>query len=471
MNATKELSPHDAVTAKYRFPFEKGFRQDQIETINYLAPLPRGGYYLDVGLGKTSVSTAACLFKFMFQGVEVVVCIMPPILINGWRRWLESIPGVTVTVYRGTPKHRKEIKLDGMFILMSMQIFKLDYDYLFSVFTERERVVLVDEATSIKNIESQNYKLVRDFSAGQHLMPLTGTPLSTPLDGYAFIKLVAPAIYRNINQFYNIHVAERRFFKNITAWKNLDLLADNLKVNAVRLLRQDVLVNLPSCQIDPNYYELDPKHYLLYKEMAEEQLLPLKNGGKIDVTQETALHHALQQIVVNWDYFADDPTCISKAIELVDEIVEELAGRKLVVFAQYRMTNRKLLQLLTKYNAVGAYGDISGVQQNRNIDRFIEDPACLVLVAQPSSAGYGIDGLQRVCHDMLFLEMPQVPRDFHQAVARLWRDGQSHKVHVRVAVAERTLQVRKMAQLLEKDELVGKVQRNFQDLRAAIFGE
>lgn len=470
MNAT-ELSPHDIVVSKWKFPFPNGFRQDQKDTINKLAPIPRSGLYLDVGLGKTSVATAMSLYKMYHQGAQVALCLMPPILINGWDRWLRSIPGVTTTVYRGTPKQRKEIKLDGMFILMSLPIFKRDYDHLFSVFTNRERIVLVDEATSCKNFESENFKMVRDFAAGQHLMLLTGTPLSTPNDGYGMIRLVAPGVYRNYQQFCNIHVAERNFFKNIKSWKNLDLLADNLKVNSVRILRQDVLKDLPNCTITPLYYELDAKHYRLYKELAEEQLLPLNDGGKIDATQEMALHHALQQIVVNWDYFADDPSCISAAIELVEEVMEELAGRKLVIFAQYRRTNAKLLTLLAKYNAVGAYGAISAAQQSRNLDRFISDPACLVFVGQPGSLGYGVNGLQHVCHDMLFLEMPQVPRDFHQAVARLWRDGQTHKVHVRVAVAERTLQVRKMDQLLAKDALVGKVQRNFQDLRAAIFGE
>lgn len=465
-------TPYEIVMEHYKFPFEG--RKYQIETINELAPLPRAGIYLDTGTGKTYVSTVIALFK-MLHGAEVVIGIMPPILLLGWYRWLTKIGGVhedDVLIYRGTPKKRKAFELKKYkFILMSMNIFKNDNDRLWDVFGKTERVVIVDEATSIKNVETGNYKAVRDFTHGQHLLPLTGTPLTTPIDGYAFIKLMAPTIYRNKNHFENVHVEERDFFGNISKWKNLDLLKENLKVNSVRLLKTDVLHDLPPVSFDPITYELEPDHYKLYKALAEDQLLPLKDGGKIDATVEQALHHALQQIVCNYGHFADDQKLTSAALELMEEVLEELGDKKLVVFAKYRMTNRLLLEKFEKYNPVAAYGDISSAQQSKNIDRFINDDSCRLFIAQPTSAGYGVDGLQHVCQDALFLELPDTPRDFHQAVARLWREGQEGSVNIRIAVAAGTLQVRKLNQMLSKDELVSKVQRSYMDLRAAIFGE
>ena len=461
------VQPYERVKRHYTLPFTARTYQEQ--TINELAVLDRAGYYLDTGTGKTFCSTVSALYK-RTMGAHHVLVIMPPILITGWARFLKSIPEVSVTTYRGTPAQRKKLPLAGDFILMSMQIFKKDYERLCSELDHKSLVVIVDEATSVKNVASDNYKKVRDFTVGQHLMLLTGTPLSTPLDGYAFIKQVAPTVYRNLHQFENIHVAERDFFGTVTAWKNLELLADNLKVNSVRLLKTDVLQDLPSISYDPVFYELDAAHYRLYKTLAEEQLLPLKDGGKIDATVEQALHHALQQIVCNYDYFADDPSCVSNTIELVKELVEELGDKKLLVFANYRMTNRKLIELLKPYGAVGAFGDLTTTQQRKNIDHFIDSSSCRILVAQPTSAGYGVDGLQHVCQETLFVELPSIPRDFHQAVARLWREGQKEKVTVRIAVAERTLQVRKLKQMLAKDELVSKVQKSYADLRKEIFG-
>lgn len=463
-------SPYDLVVQHFQLPFN--LYPFQQEVVNELAPRQAAGYWMDTGTGKTATSTVAGLFK-LIMGADVVIVTMPPILITGWNRWLCRIrPELKITLYRGTPKQRAEMKLDGQFILMSQQIFKRDYERLEREFRKKRIIMIVDEATSVKNVETDNYKMVRDFVAGHDVMLLSGTPLSTPIDAYAYTKLIAPGIYRNMRQFENVHVAERDFFGNVKEWQNLDLLAENMKVNAVRLLKTEVLQDLPSVTYDPIYYDLAPAHYKLYRQLVDEQILPLQNGGKIDATVEQALHHALQQIVCNWNYFADDPKLESAGFELVEEVLEELGGKKLVVFASYRMTNRTLVEKFSKkYGAVAAFGDLTVPQQQRNIAKFIDDPSIRLFVGQPTSMGVGVDGLQHVCSDALFLELPPVPKDFHQAVARLWRDGQTMPVNIRVAVAERTLQVRKLGQMLQKDALVSKVQRSYEDLRNALLGE
>jgi SNF2 family DNA or RNA helicase len=112
---------------------------------------------------------------------------------------------------------------------------------------------------------------------------------------------------------------------------------------------------------------------------------------------------------------------------------------------------------------------VSPKQQNLNVDRFLEDPTCRVLIAQPLSAGMGLN-LQGVSSDVLFLETPLVPKDFHQAVGRVYREGQTKTPNVRIAIAAGTIQERLHRQLLLKDELVNKVQIGFQNLREAIYG-
>lgn len=467
-----DASPYAVVKSRITFPSYVEDRTYQIDTINGLAPLPRAGYYLGGGTGKTYCATVGAYYKRIRQGADITVIVMPPILILGWKRWLEAIkPMPKVLAYEGTPKKRSKMVLRGNdFILMSMSIFKRDYERIVSELEDLKLTLIVDEAHSIKNISSDNHKKVFEMvSAGADILPLTATPLSTPMDGYAFVKMIAPGTYRNLKQFTNVHVEEWDYFDNPKKWQNLDLLRDNMRINSVWLQRREVKQDLPPVIYTPMRYSLDSAHYALYKQLAEEQILELENGGKIDATQESALHHAMQQIVLNWDYFSQNPASVARGLELIEEVFEEVGG-KLVVVASYRMTNRKLLELLRKFNAVGAYGDIPGAQQSRNVDRFINDPECGIFVLQPTSAGYGLDGLQHVCADMLFMELPQVPKDFHQTVWRLDRDGQKDAVNVRIAVADGTIQVRKLKQMMEKNDLIGRVQPNLQDLRAAIFG-
>jgi len=460
--------PYEVVKSHFTLPFELyPFQQD---IVNVLSPLPRAGYYAQPGTGKTAMSTASALYKKLKGTSEVAVVTMPPILIKTWARWLARIPGIKVTQYLGTPKARAAIKLDGDFILMSIQIFKIDHVRIMAELGHKPRVLIVDEATAIKSVASDNYKKTREFADDQELMLLTGTPLSSPADAYAYCKLIAPTIYRNLRTFENVHVEERDFFNKPTKWQNLDLLADNMRVNAVRVYKRDVLKDLPPITYTPIFYDLSPDHARLYKRLADDQVLKLKDGGKIDATQATALYHALQQIIINFDVFAQDDTLLSAGYDIIEEVMDEIAGGKLVIFASYRMTNRGLVKRLAKYNAVAAYGDLTSVQQARNIEQFISDPACRILIAQPISAGYGVDGLQAVCSDALFLEEPVVPRDFEQACDRLSREGQRHGVNVRIAIALKTCQVRLHNNLLAKDALVNSVQGSYQDLRDAIFG-
>lgn len=462
--------PYDLVREHYTLPFTLFPKQEDI--VNQLAPLPRSGCYAQVGTGKTAMSTVVALYKRLLNRTVTLVT-MPPILLRQWARWLRSVKGIgRVVEYCGTPTERQRISFHGAeWVLMSMQIFKKDYARLFREFANTPLMVVVDEATCIKNVGSDNYKCLRDFSAGQDLMLLTGTPLSSPADAYAYIKLVAPHVYRNQRHFENIHVAQRDFFRKVTEWDNLELLAENMKVNSVRLLKQEVLPDLDEPLYVPIHYQLAPAHYKLYKQLAEDQLFILENGGKIDATTASRLYSTLQQIVVNYGHFIGEPGKRPAAFDLIDEVLAEIGeNEKLLIFANYRMTNRLLLEYLAPYKAVSCYSEISQAQQQRNVEQFVTDPSCRVFLAQPLSGGYGIDSLQTVCSEALFIESPVVPKDFEQAVGRLFRSGQRRRVTVRIAIAEGTLQNRLHQQLLKNDALVNSVQGNFKDLREAIYG-
>jgi SNF2 family DNA or RNA helicase len=462
------MTPLETVAGRYTLPFQP--YPYQVEVINDLAPLDRQGHYLDVGTGKTLTSTVCALYKLQGEGRKTIV-LVPPILMVMWKRWLEKIGGITVQVYSGTPAKRKEIVFHADFIVMSIHIFKRDWDSIVDRCVGNIWNLVIDESQAIKNIASDNHKAMHAFvtNLDASLMLLTGTPLTTPVDGYAYIKMIAPGTYRNLNHFENYHVASRDFFKKINGWRHLDELAENMKKNAKRILKMDVLHNLPEVTITQLPYQLEPGHYALYKKLATEELLELEGGGKIDATSVSALYHNLSQIIVNYGHFAEDETKVAAGVELVEEILEELGpSGKLVVFANYRLSNRLLVEKLSSYNPVAVFGDVSQSQQNKNVDKFIDDESCRVFIGQPQSAGYGLDRLQHVCSNMIFLEPPQTPSQLEQCIARLHRNGQRNGVHVRMAVADGTVQVRQIQALLDKESLIAKVIRTPEMLRASL---
>jgi len=462
------MTPLEYVAANFKLPFKP--YPFQVEVINTLAPLERQGFYMDMGTGKTLTSTISSLYKLKQEGRKTLV-LVPPILMVMWKRWLDKIGGITSKLYQGTPAKRKEIIFDADFIIMSIHIFKRDWDSIVERCGNWLWNILVDEATSIKNVGSDNHKAVHAIvtNLDATLMLLTGTPLTTPIDGYAYVKLVAPGTYRNLHHFENVHVGSRDLYKNVVSWTNLDLLAENMRINSVRILKTDVMKDLPPVNITPLPYALDSAHYSLYKKLATEELLELESGGKVDATSVSALYHALGQIVMNYGHFAEDDSKVAAGIDIAEELLGELGPEgKLVIFANYRLTNRLLVSKLAAHNPTAVFGDISQRQQRRNIDTFISDPSCRVFIGQVSAAGVGLDGLQDVCHTMLFLETPQTPSQLEQAVARLHRGGQTKPVQAYVAVAERTLQPRQFDALIAKEILVGQVIRSPELLRASL---
>lgn len=465
------MTPYEIVRSKFEAPFE--LYPFQQKAVNELGSRINSALYFDQGCGKSDTSIHMALFKFLNGDANHCIVLMPPILIDGWLRTIHRYKGVTAQAYRGTPKQRKEIKLGTTdFTLMSYNIFRQEMDYIQKQLQHKRVMVIADEATAIKNIQAQTHKKFEHFSRGRHRILLTGTPLSTPGDGYAYMKIVAPGVYRNHRQFENIHVKERDFmYGHVTEWQHLDLLADNMKINAHRVLRFDVIKELPAVTYTPTPYRLEDAHYRLYKKLAEEQLLLLDDGGKIDATQSSRLYNALQQIVVNYGYFASDESKRSAAFDVIDATIEELGGRKLIVSANYRMSNESIFKHLAQYNARVIYGGNTANQNSKAVEDFKTDPTVKILVMQPTSGGYGIDGLQMVCNDVLFIESPIVPRDFHQLVARVHRNGQTQPVNVRIAYALDTIQVLLHNRLLGKDELINTLIRGPEDLRRALYGD
>ena len=472
---TDQLPSTEDVLDYYNFPFK--LRPYQTERTDLALQWAEDGKYWDPGTGKTAGSTHCMLYWVQFHGIKQWIVLMPPILIPQWARWLRSITDksgrpLTVTEYAGTPAQRKKMQLDTQFILMSYQIFKGDWDRICLELDRKTTGLTLDEAHAIKNYKSDNHKAVHMFAEGKPLSLLTGTPITSPIDAFGYCRLITPGTYRNLRDFERQHIGAMDEWQKVVEWVNLDKLASNMRIKTTRLIAQEVRDDMPSVTFTPIHYNLDKAHQKLYDRVAEEKLVELENGGEISALNASALQSALQQIVLNWGEFAEEPDLEPAALALIDTVMDEIGAEKLVVAAHFRRSNAYLLEKLgRKYGAVAVYGEVSPKGKQEAISRFINDTNCKIIIAQPSSAGFGVDGLQHVCHNMLILEAPTTAPPFHQVVKRLDRDGQKHPVMCRVAVALGTVQVRMFKKLLENDAQVNSIQGGFKDLRDAIYGK
>lgn len=480
------LTPYELVNQTYLPPLKSGPNDFvthplQIVAINDLAPRESQGEWMDMGTGKTYVATWCALYRLIIAG-EPVIVIMPPILIRQWARWLASIrtnKPITVCEYKAVKKGdlspsalRAQLNLNVDFILVGFQIFKKEYSRFVEHFRGRRFTFIVDEASALGNVDSDIHDKAYEIAVGRTSILLSGTPSDPPLRAYGLLKFTAPGSYRNLKHFMSEHIEEVDFFDRPSKYCNLDTLNANLAKNSQRILFTDMYSATDEPLVTLREYDLDEKHLKLYRKIADEQLLLMPDGGKLDLTQATRLLHALGQLIVNYGHFSGDEKHKASTLNLIDERLEGLGSEgKLLVFAHYKMSIAYLTRQYAKFGAVAINSDVTAAKKEKNKLAFLEDPKCRIIFVQYQSAALGLDGLQWVSNHMLLLEPPQAPYLIRQAIGRLFRGGQRFRVMVDVAVAERTLQVRAFKNLLNNDEVVNATIRNKQDLRRMVYGD
>lgn len=471
MSDYADMSPLEAVEValkNLKLPFTPA--ELQIQDAVEAACLGRYALFYEVGVGKTLVSTLVA--TALDDDYKIVIC--PPIIMTQWEQWLNEIGIPDTCIYKG-PKRTAEM-LDHHWVIMSHAIFRDSFETIRARSAKRKVTLIVDEAQHLKNPASKLFRHVNQFVApDRNILLLTATPTSKPEDTYTYIKLKTPTMYRSFGHWQNIHVAERDIFGTITKYRLLDNLADTFAINSVKRTKKEVFGDV----MEPIYqrmpYELAPKHYKLYVKLAEEQLLLLDDGQKIDATTAQRLRHALQQIVVNFGKFSGNPEDRSAAYDIIDEVIEEVdplnkAKSKLVIWTYYVATSESVTAYLKdKFGdkaVVAAYGKVNS---QKAIDAIMNDPEARILVAQPSSCGVGLN-LQHVCWENLFVEMATTPMQIKQAMGRTDRAGQKNRPTMRFAQAMKTIQMKLFNDLLKNDDLVSQVERTAGSLRSEIFG-
>lgn len=459
----------------FTFPFEPYDYQvqavaDALEYDSVLLPLK-------VGRGKTALATWIGLWHSIHSGVHRLVLIVPASLVIQWTRWLESIrfsngDKLDVLAYQGSPKKRESMDFDCDCIVMSHQIFVRDYRSRIGLELSWDPNIFViyDESQDgLRKVGNKIWRFFNTFTRNKRTALLSGTPISSPMDSYAVVKLLSPEIYKSKRQFMNIHVAAEDYFGNVVEWKNLEFMEKALYAKAVHV-PDSAIAALPGLMIDLVQYELNPGHQKLYDQLVSEEMLKTDDGHILDATEAQRMFHTLQRFITSPDKL-DISRVRANLFDALWTVYKE-DDSKLIVFSNYKNTNQGVLEFFEKKKipAVGAWGEFSRAQQQRSKDAFINDDSIRVMVGNPKSLGVGTDGLQSVCYREVFTELPLTPPQFEQATGRVYRTGQSEICVVKCLIALETIQENLYYALLNKDDLLDKIVRQKMSLREFLGG-
>jgi len=430
---------------------------------------------MDVGTGKTIVSWYMALARSLEFGAEQILILCPPTLIRQWYNFVrefENIP--SVCMYQGPPAKRAQMDLSESVVIMGYQIFLKDIRKIYAAMYKRPVFVICDEV-SLRNVSSLTFKTLRLFlydaptakdlndryneteDPAKPFTFLTATPISNPGQIYGYIKLIHPGLYKSLADFELHHVQRKDRYNKPVAYKMVELLEDNFKFRRFDA-DADKLMSLPPITYIPIRYDLEPKHHALYLKMVNKEVEVFPELAARNAKDILGLFTRLQQLVTNPDMFGYNYK--PAYLDMLDERLEELGEEKVIIYAHFKPTNRRILTHLGD-TAAGYWSDFTQAQKNKSEDAFKNGTSRLV--AHCKSGGMGLN-LQHARHE-IFIEIPPDPPSFKQAVGRVHRSGQTRKQFVTIFLASGTIQESIYYNLIVKDKILADVIGDKKSLR------
>lgn len=258
-------------------------------------------------------------------------------------------------------------------------------------------------------------------------------------------------------------------FPIVIGYQNLDFLWQSLYLKGRRVTKQEAL-DLPPRLVTEYPIELAPAHLALYKKLVKERVLEL-GERVIDATTASSLFVKTQRMLLCPELFHEGDWQVENTLlTTLDEILKGLP--KVIIYAWFTESVKKLEQRYKKLNPALLYGEISGAERDKQKHKFITDPTCKVMVMNPRSGGVGVDGLQAVCSHVVFAESVTTPGLFEQAISRLHRSGQkAQTINIYLLTALSTVAVKRRNDLLRKEHEANQVVRDTKTLLSELLGE
>lgn len=422
--------------------------------VRFLHGVPRGGLFLDMGLGKTASTLSALTSDHLPALVIAPKRVAENVWLEETRLWR---PDLRCVVVAGNPRQRREaFERKG-------DVYALGRDNMGDLTPElaaRFPTIVLDESSGFKDYTTRRWKIAKPLTEHKPFVwELTGTPSPNGL-----LDLWAPTFLVDRGQRLgsNITTYRSRYFTPQRSLPNGVVPGWDLKPEADRRIHEAVediflymssegRINLPPVTYNRVDVELPPKVRQVYKTFKRDLVVDLKDIFGPDLsTIHSGINPAvvsgrLRQIAAGCLY--QDPTGESttppadlhrEKIKATEEIADG-TGAPILVFYAYRWEREQLLKIP---------GAVS-IDEPNAIARWSRGEIRM-LVAHPASAGHGLN-LQHGGYTIVWTSLPWSLEEWQQANKRLARQGQKNPVVIHYLMAERTIDDVVWISLQDKD--------------------
>lgn len=412
------------------YPFQKEGVEFLLTKDARLDSLPHRLLADEMSLGKTA--QALCATKQVFNDcIPTALIVCPASIKKDWANncvtWelVDSISD-TFTVYGESCN----IPTDKNIIVINYELLLSDH-IIDQLLQRRFSVLILDECQRLRSLDSKRSRKVLGKGGiaerCYYKFNLTGTPISNRMiDMFPILKSQAPQVIephtsleRFGRYFCNGFMGEDGVM-NYNGASHIEEMKKRLEPFMLRRTVDEVLTQLPPIVEDCVVVDIGETDF----DIANTQTATLAR----------LIGLAKLPFIVKYllDWTVDHPY------------------EKLLVFCYHREVieevERQLLGMAVKY-----YGGMSSIAKENALEAFKQ--GINILIAQRTSAGEGVDGLQDVCNNILNAEIDWSLGNTNQANARLRRIRQKHTVFVKNLVALGTLDEIKLEVLKNKQRV------------------
>ena len=450
----------------YLWPAKEGlipFNHQKITT-EFALGYKRAFILNDMGTGKTLSSLWACDLLFEAKRIRKVLIVSPLSTMRSvWQKEIfYNMPHRRSAIAHGNRAQRlAAISSPVHFVIINHDGIKTCADELVR---EAFDIIIIDELTAFKSMQSERTKMMAYVTApsrAKAVWGLTGEPTpNSPLEAYSQCKVVNP-LNPHLPRYYTQFRDATMYQVNDYMWLPKEGASDivhRCMQPAIRFRREDC-IDLPPTMYQTISVEFTKEQTEHYNRMKQEAYI-LHDKGEISASSAAIVLNKLLQIsagavktndgnIAHIDY--------KSRFDALLEILEQTPQKKLVVFATYVATIKRLLNdLLEKnINTAAIFGDVDHKLRAQHIDNF-QTGDLSVLILQPQSSAHGITLV--ASSTIVWFSLIPSNELYRQGNARIVRPGQTRTtfiIHMVSSPAEQHI-----ANILERkgnmsDEVLG----------------
>ena len=405
--------------------------------IKFIESHPISALFLDMGLGKTSITLTA-VNELLFDSFEVrKVLVIAPLRVarNTWcdeiKKW-DHLRNIKYSIVVGTEKERISalnekadiyiINRENVDWLVNKSGYKFDFD-----------MIVIDELSSFKNHQSKRFKsLMKIRPKVKRIVGLTGTPSSNGLmDLFAEFKVLdlGERLGYFIGQYRNTYFKPDKTNGAIVySYKHLPNAEDSIyeRISDITVsMKASEYLKMPELVISNYKVEMSDNEKKQYDEMKKNLICKIKDG-EITVSNAGSLSNKLSQFA-NGAVYDDEQNIVeihSRKLDALEDIIESMNGKPLLVAYWYKHDLQRIKKRF----------DVKEIKTGKDIADWNKGKIPVALI-HPASAGHGLN-LQQGGSTIVWFGLTWSLELYQQTNGRLYRQGQKNTVVIQHIVTK-----------------------------------